>query len=170
MLIIGGHEVSTNEEKRDIEVKESRERPITPWYPGDVFRAFDTIWEMFSQDFLRPRNLWRLKRAVHPGIQREACTDLLDHGDEFQVFAEVPGIPKDHLDITVTSDSIEIAGKAEITRGEENHGYVVNERGYSQIYRRLSFPEEVASDKATATLTDGLLDIRIPKRTPNTET
>ena len=52
--------------------------------------------------------------------------------------AEVPGIPKDELDITITKDSIEISGKAEVERRAEDKGSVVRERGYSEIYRQIA--------------------------------
>ena len=37
------------------------------------------------------------------------------------------------------------------------------------MYRRLAFPEEVTPEKAAATFKDGVLDIRVPKRTPTEE-
>jgi len=78
----------------------------------------------------------------------------------------MPGIPKDKLDITITEDGIEISGKAETERKEEEKGYVVRERGYSEVYKRMAFPEEVIPDKAEAALKNGLLEIKVPKKTP----
>ena len=95
--------------------------------------------------------------------------DLIDTGKEFQVHAEVPGIPKDKIDITVTKDSIEISAKTEVERKEEEKGFVVKERGYSEIYRKQSFPEEVLPEKAEATVKNGVLEIKIPKKSPTPE-
>ena len=95
--------------------------------------------------------------------------DLVDAGKEYHVCAEVPGIPKEKIDVTITKDNIEISGKAEVERKEEEKGFVVQERGYSEIYRQMSFPEEVLPDKAEATLNKGLLEIKIPKKTPTLE-
>jgi hypothetical protein len=44
--------------------------------------------------------------------------------------------------------------------------FVRRERTYSRIHRSLAFPEEVIPDRAEATLKDGLLEVRIPKKTP----
>jgi HSP20 family protein len=170
---MGGEKMTEKEEKKEIEVKASEERIIEPWYPSDIFRAFDDVWDGFRRDFTRPWRPWRLRGrpwwrrpfgAMVP--RREACVDLADLEKEFQVYAEIPGIPKDKIDITVTKDSIEISGKSKVEKREEKKGYVVRERGYSQIYRRISFPEEVLPDKVTATIKDGLLDIRVPKKMP----
>lgn len=169
--------VSEEERKEKVEVKEPEERAIERWYPSDVFRAFDEMWSGFRRDLLRPwrswrfwgRPWWRGPRPSRMMLRREACVDLVDAGKEFQVCAEVPGIPKDKIDVTITEDSIEISGKAEVERREEEKGFVVRERGYSQIHRSMSFPEEVVPDKAEATLKDGLLEIKIPKKTPTPE-
>jgi len=167
--------VSEKEKKEKVEVKEPEERAITPRGPSDIFQAFDEMWEGFRRDFLRPWRPWRFWGRpwgrVRPTtiMPREACTDLIDAGKEYQVCAEVPGIPKDKLDITITKDGIEISGKAEVERREEEKGYVVRERGYSEIYKRIAFPEETIPEKAEATLKDGLLEIKVPKRTPTPE-
>ena len=164
--------MSEKENKEKVEVKEPGERAITPWGPTDIFQAFDAMWEGFRRDFLRPWRPWRFwgrpSGRVRPTtiIPREACTDLIDAGKEYQVCAEVPGIPKDKLDITITKDGIEISGRAETERKKEEKGYVVRERGYSEIYKRIAFPEEVIPDKAVANLTDGLLEIKVPKKAP----
>lgn len=162
-----------SEKKKEIEVKEPEKTPITPWRPGDVFQAFDEMWNDFRRDFLVPWRPWRRwiqpwRRTVSPLIivPREACVDLVDMEKEYKVCAEVPGIPKDKIDVTITTDGIEISGKAEVEKQEEEQGYVVRERGYSEVYKKLSFPEEVAPEKATATLKDGVLEVKIPKKTP----
>jgi HSP20 family protein len=80
------------------------------------------------------------------------------------VCVEVPGIPKDQIDISVTADGIEITGKAEAERRGDETGFVVRERGYSEIHRKMSFPEAVLPEHAEATITDGLLTIIVPKK------
>ena len=157
----------SKKEDKEIEVKESEDKAIEPWYPSDIFRTFDEIWTDFRRGLLRPWRPWRFwSRPLRTMMQREACVDLVDTGKEFQVCAEVPGIPKDKINITITKDDIEISGKAKIERRKEEKGYIVRERGYSEIHRRMAFPEEVVPEKALATLKEGLLEIKVPKKTP----
>ena len=164
--------MSEKKKKEKVEEKEPEERAIELWRSSDIFQAFDEMWEDFRRDFLRSWRPWSFRRPLRSRSSREitprrdACVDLLDMGKEYQVCAEVPGIPKEKIDVTITKDSIEISGKAKIERKEEEKGYVVQERGYSEIYRNLSFPEEVLPEKAQATLNKGLLEIKIPKKTP----
>jgi HSP20 family protein len=167
--------VSEKEKKEKIEVKEPQGRAIEPWRPSDVSQAFDEMWDDFRRDFFRPWEPWRpwrawgrpwRRRRLSDIIPREACTDLVDTGNAYQVCAEVPGIPKEQLDVTITKDSIEISGKAEVKRKEEDKGYIVRERGYTEIHRQIAFPEEVRPEQAEATLKQGLLEITVPKKTP----
>jgi len=160
------------EEKTGSEVGESEERRILPWYNKDVFHAFNEIWDDFRRDYLRrwrpPRFIgrpWRLPLLR----RREVCTDLIDTGREYRVCAEVPGIPKDKVDVIITKDSIEISGKSEAEKVEEDRGFIIKERGYSEIFRKLSFPEEVIPENAEATLKNGILEVRIPKKKPTPE-
>lgn len=170
--------VSEDEKKEKVEVKESKERAIEPWSKSDIFRTFDKMWEDIRQDFsrtwrpMKPWSIWdKPWKWGRPSkiMPREACSDLIDTGNEYQVCAEVPGISKEKLDVRITKNDIEISGKSEINRHEEEKGYVVKERGYSEIYRHMSFPEEVLPDKAEATLKEGLLKIKIPKKTHTPE-
>jgi HSP20 family protein len=100
---------------------------------------------------------------------REAYSDLIDAGSKYLVHAEVPGIPKNKIDITVTKDNIEISAETEVAKEEKEKNFVVRKRGYSTIYKRLSFPEEVIPDKVEAALKDGLLEVSVPKKTPTPE-
>jgi HSP20 family protein len=85
--------------------------------------------------------------------------------DDF-VCAEILGIPRDKIDVTVTKDAIEISAE---TGAEKEKNFIVRQRSYSSIYKNLAFPEEVIPEKAECTLKDGLLEVSIPKKTPTPE-
>jgi HSP20 family protein len=161
------------EEKKKVSVQEPEGREIVPQYPRDIFDAFDDMWGEFRRDFLapwRPMRMWGRpwwRRELQE--RREACADLIDTGEGYKVCAEVPGIPKEKIDVSVTKDSIEISAKGETEKKEKDKGYLVNERSYSEIYRKISFPEEAVPENAEATLNDGLLEITVPKKTPRKE-
>jgi HSP20 family protein len=97
---------------------------------------------------------------------RRAFADLIDSGNEYRVRAEVPGIPKEKLNISVTPREIKIEGEAETNIDESKEGFVHRERRYTSIKKDLPFPEEVIPDKADATVKDGILEVRIPKKNP----
>lgn len=159
--------MSKKDEKKNAN-EESEEKAIVAWRPDNIFEVFDDVWESFRREFRRwtPQDDWPaqpLRRGLMP---RKVCADLVDTGTTFEVCAEVPGLSKDKIDITLTEDSIEISGMAETGREETDQGFVFRERGYSQIYRKLLFPEEIVPTKAKATLKEGVLKVTVPKKKP----
>jgi len=128
-------------------VKERAERKaeIAPWRATEFLREMDRMFEDFKKGFeymLAPiRTGWM--RPWLPVLKlpesREACADIIDAGNEYRICAEVPGIPKEKLDITITPRSIEISGEARTDIREEKEGFVRQERGYSKIPGALRF-------------------------------
>lgn len=134
-----------------------------------VLATFDDMLEDFRRRF--QESIWTpWEWAIEPyAVEfpiRAAYSDLIDEGNRFLVRAEVPGIPKDKIDVTVTKDGIEISGEAGTKKEEKGKNYVVRERGYSSIYKNLAFPEEVIPEKAECKIKDGILEVSIPKKTP----
>lgn len=80
--------------------------------------------------------------------------------------AEVPGIPKEKLKVTITDREATIEGEASADVREEKEGYIRRERGYSKISRTVLFPEPVIAEKAEASVNNGVLELRVPKKEP----
>jgi len=166
------------EKKEKMSVREKKKTgEIAPWRPADYLQERDRMFRDFSRGSLQELfgsmlgpigTSWM--RPWTPLFElpevREPSTDLVDAGKEYRVHAEIPGVPKENLNITVAARSIEIEGEAKTDIEEEKVGFVRRERSYSKVHRTLAFPEEVIPDKAEATLKDGLLEVRIPKKTP----
>jgi HSP20 family protein len=127
---------------------------------GDLQELFGMLGPI-GPSWMRPWSPWFELLEV-----REPSTDLVDAGKEYRVHAEIPGVPKENLNITVTARGIEIEGEAKTEIEEEKERFVRRERAYSRVHRSLAFPEEVVPDQAEATLKDCLLEVRIPKKTP----
>lgn len=89
-------------------------------------------------------------------------TNLLDNGETFEIYAEVPGIRAEDLDIKIQGNYLEISGNRTVTAPE---GYKVhkNERSGSSFSRSFTLPEDVDADKVDATLKDGILHLVLSK-------
>ena len=134
-----------------------------------VLTTFEDLMDNFRNNFIEsiayPWN-WVSLEPVVPAIPvREAPVDLVDGGNKFIVHAELPGVPKDKIDVTLTKDGIEISAETEVETEDQEKSFVVRERVYSHIYKQLAFPEEVIPEKAESTFKDGLLEVCIPKKT-----
>ena len=126
---------------------------------------FDDFRRSFEERFWGP---------LGPGTEtwlrvREPLVDLIDQGSEFVVRAKLPGVAKEDVNLNVTADRIEICAETDRSREAKEKNYHFQERTYQALHRVLCFPEEVRADLASATLKEGVLEIRIPKQEPNPE-
>jgi len=132
----------------------------------DMDRWFDNFRRSFEDRF----GGGPLARWTDSDLRvREPLVDLIDKGSEFVVRAELPGVAKEDVDLTVTADGIEIRAETNRSREEEDKNYQYRERTYQALHRVLSLPEEVKAELASATLKDGVLEVRVPKKEPTPE-
>ncbi len=148
---------------QEIQKKESR---LEPW--SDFDRLFDEMRQRFFDAWgLQPFGAPFLPlEGREPGFFRAARTDVSDTGTTYKIVAEIPGIPKDHLDIRVRGTTVEIRGDAEKESEEKGAQYVHRERSYSGYYRSLELPEPVVATDAKAKVVNGLLELELPKEKP----
>ena len=113
------------------------------------------------------------KRYINPWIPasafitvKEPSMDIVDTGNEFVVHADMPGIPKENISINVTTTKIEIMGETRRQGEEKEKDYVRKERQYTQFYRTTPLPSDVIPDRTQASVNNGVLEVRLPKKNP----
>ena len=131
-----------------------------------ILTTFDDLVDDFRRNFIESVAFpfdWISLEPVVP--VREATVDLVDEEKRFVVYAELPGVAKDKIDVSLTSGGIEISAETDVEKEDKGKNFVVRERIYSHVYKQLSFPEEVIPEKAESTFKNGLLEVCIPKKT-----
>jgi HSP20 family protein len=88
---------------------------------------------------------------------------MIDHEDELLVRAEVPGVKKDDLDVSVTDDTITIHGEVKHETAKEEGEYYHREMTYGSFYRVIPLPAGVDTEKCKVTFKDGILEMKLPK-------
>ncbi|MBU1121001.1 MAG: Hsp20/alpha crystallin family protein [archaeon] len=85
--------------------------------------------------------------------------------DEKNVYAsvELPGLRKEDIDINVTDEGIEVKAEKKAENEEKDKNYYRLERNYAGFYKFIALPENVDSEKAEASYSDGILEVKIPK-------
>ncbi|MFQ6128340.1 MAG: Hsp20/alpha crystallin family protein [Thermoplasmata archaeon] len=147
-------------------MRKLREWGLTPWErsrPSGVMSEFDRMLEDFRMEF---ENMFWRSPTETTTMKRSPLVDLADRGDSYEVTAEIPGIPKEKIDIKVSEDGLEITAEAEGEKKEEGKEYLSREISYRGYYRKMALHEEVIPEKAKAKSVDGILKIELPKRTP----
>ena len=122
-------------------------------------RAYE-IFEGNGRSFGHELDNWfqaekELLHPVHIGVSE---TD-----NALQVKAEVPGFTEKELEINVEPQRLVISGKRETKKEEKRGKAVYSEACSDQILRVIDLPAEVETEKVTATLKDGVLELSLPK-------
>ena len=89
--------------------------------------------------------------------------DVYREKDDLVIKAELPGVKKKDLDISLEDDILTI--KAEKTREEttEDAEHYLTERHFGTFTRRMKLPFPVDSEKISTTFKNGLLEMKLPK-------
>jgi HSP20 family protein len=89
--------------------------------------------------------------------------DIHEEKDKLVVKAELPGVAKDDLEITLDENTLRIQAEKKHEEVTEGTDYYACERHFGRYSRLISLPFRVDADKASASLDDGVLEIRLPK-------
>jgi HSP20 family protein len=87
--------------------------------------------------------------------------DVKDEKDAFVLYAVVPGLSAEDIEIEILNDMVSISGEFEREGEEEN--YLRYERPSGHFHRSLRFATKLDAAKADANLENGILKLRIPK-------
>jgi HSP20 family molecular chaperone IbpA len=90
------------------------------------------------------------------------CVDIHDTGDTYTVIADVPGFPKDNIEVTIDHEVLKISGKRE-TAVPEPHTACRLERKQKYFQRSFSFPAPIDTEKVQAKVEDGVLTVNLTK-------
>jgi len=135
---------------------------------ADLWTELDRAFQEMGARLFDPLGLSPLATAVRSdgALFRPARTDVTDTGASYRVVAEVPGIPKEKLDIRVRGSVVEIRAENESETEEKEERYLRRERTYAGYYRALELPEPVVASDAKAQVVNGLLELELPKQHP----
>jgi HSP20 family protein len=89
--------------------------------------------------------------------------NITESDEAFEVKAEVPGFSDKEIEISVEPRRLTISGKRETTKEEKKGKTICAESRSDQMLRVVALAAEVESDKVTATLKNGVLDLILPK-------
>jgi HSP20 family protein len=139
---------------------------FTRWRPVDIFEAFqdemDRFWRRVGPELpITPRQ--RFRRGSGPGTAWAARIDVYDKDDAMIVKAELPGVKKEDVQVELADGVLTIRGETKAENETKGEQYYRMERSVGSFYRRLPLPFEASADQIHATMTDGVLEVRISR-------
>jgi HSP20 family protein len=140
---------------------------LAPVAPLDVWRAFDDVFGRFRSDFedLLFPSYWGSALSLLPET-RVPAVDLEDREKDYLLRAEMPGFKKEDIEIEVQDNSVTITGRVGWKYDKKEQAYICKERACESFYRMVELPEEVKIHEVAANLSEGVLEITLPKKAP----
>lgn len=124
---------------------------LRPWT-----RDFDSLFE----GFLRPTR-WMEESASEGLIP---ALDVVERDNEFIVRAEMPGVKKDEIEVSLENGVLTL-GAQTTSENEEKEGdrVIRQERRYGKYVRSLRIGKDIDEKKVKAAYKDGVLELTLPK-------
>lgn len=92
------------------------------------------------------------------------AVDIREEDERFVLYADIPGVAREAIDISLENDVLTIKGERSIDDTAAAEGIRRRERGQGAFLRRFTLPDTVNTDSITAAMKDGVLRIEIPKQ------
>ena len=90
--------------------------------------------------------------------------DIIDRDKELFIKAELPGIDKQDLDVSVNNNYLFIKAKTSADKEVEDGNYLRRETRSSEYYRSIALPSNVKADEIDCKFDNGMLQLTIPKK------
>lgn len=94
--------------------------------------------------------------------------DIKEEGDRFVIFADLPGVDPDSIEVQMDKGVLSIKGERATGAAQEGERYSRVERAHGVFFRRFALPDSANPEGITATGRHGVLEIAIPKRPETT--
>lgn len=135
---------------------------ITRFSPAralERFSPFDELERMFENMRLRP-----LAGAMGSSFGGDFRLDVSEGDDAYLVKAEIPGVSKDDIRISVDGNQVSISAEVKKEQEQQGHKTLCAERFYGQVFRSFTLESPVDEEKADAKYENGVLELTLPKK------
>jgi len=148
--------------KTDVVVSETDFRPTT--WTLSPFEEMDRWFEtMLPRRWGRGLLAERPSLLTQPFNGRTPHVDVIDRENDILVRAEIPGVAKEDLEVSMTDNTVTIKGSSRKEAEEKDGDYYRCEITHGAFSRTLALPGEVNTKATVAKLEDGILEITLPK-------
>lgn len=131
---------------------------LVPWKPFGQFNTLrsemDSLWNQF------------FNRAPFPGYMTQEwlpTIDVSETKDKLLVKAELPGVDKKDVKVSISGDLLTIKGEKKKDEEEKDEHHYCIERYCGSFQRVVQLPANVKSDKVKATFDKGILKVTLPE-------
>lgn len=126
-------------------------------------RIFNEIFENAFPDSTKEFGVDLFSKGAYPKV------NIVDDENQISIEAEIPGLTKEQVKIEVQDDILMIKGERREKQDNSKKTYVYRELKQSSFVRSFQLNDNLDSDKIDAKFKDGILEITIPKKVPESK-
>lgn len=141
-----------------------RPRSLLTWNPQN-WNPTEEVERLLEDPYFARWPFFRVAwgRCPHEGMMWAPALEVYEKDDNFVVKAELPGIKKDDVDVSITGDTLTIRGQKKASTEVKDEDYYRCESQYGSFSRSVTLPAVVDAKKVDASYEDGVLEIHLPK-------
>jgi HSP20 family protein len=118
----------------------------------------DAGFEDFVRGFFKP--LRQVREGAAP-----IKVDVVETGNAYVVKAELPGVKKDDVQVTIEGNKVTIAGEVKReSEAKDGERLVRSERYFGAVYRSFALPVEIDEAASNAKYEHGVLELTLAKK------
>lgn len=138
------------------------------WSDSGFFKEMDRFFEEYL-----PHRWWRQFHLGTPGAMgghhlrpfagKTPSVDIIDRDDDFLIKAELPGVDKKDISISIANNALTLEASMGKEEKEEKDAYYRQEICRGSYRRTIQLPAAVKENEAKATFKNGILELTLPK-------
>ena len=126
---------------------------------------FNPLEDAF-ENWFRGVPVWLPNPETRAPAPTQFRMDVTENDKEYQVLAELPGVSKEEISITISGNEVAVSAEVKHEKDIKDGETVLRaERYYGKIQRVFTLGQEVDEATAQAKYNDGLLELKLPKKT-----
>ena len=135
---------------------------LTPW--SNRFAEPSMVCDPFLQNVLGDFGTMGPRVGVGSVVNSRVRVDLIERADDFVMTADLPGFPKENIDLQIEANNvITITANKSEARESSSEFYHRQERSCERVVRSITLPANANLEQCKATYRDGCLILEMPK-------
>jgi len=132
---------------------------LVRWKPfGDLFSIHDRINKLFEDEFYKSS-----EKGLDSLASWYPVADIYETKDNYVFKMELPGLSKEDVDIELSDNLLTIKGEKKEEKEVKKEDFHRIERFSGKFKRTFTIPKDIDSKKISASMKDGIMEVRIPK-------
>jgi len=146
-------------------------KTLSKWNPFNTPSGWDPFRELEEMQDRLTSFFGRRVPLLKGGAEGEEFTvatwaprvDIAEDDKEYVINAELPGITKEDVKVSVENGVLSISGERKTEKEEKGKKFHRIEQSYGTFVRSFTLPEGSSGEKISAEFRDGILKVHVPK-------